>query len=131
MSKTVIGGIQGIPPQQLSLLKERILSTVKSSPKPMSESDLLERVTGRKQYKVKVVRYCLENKLVNRTGSGKRGDPFLYSYGEQPVVQTQQEHHAGPAEANSKSNSVELSPSDFQNLTELFALLHSIKLKAS
>lgn len=129
MSKTVIGGIQGIPPQQFSSLMERILSTVKNSPKPMSESDLLEKVTGRKQYKVKVVRYCLENKLVNRTGSGKRGDPFLYSYSEQSTVHAHQEAPAIVAEVNAKAD--DLSSSDFKNLTELFALLHSIKLKAS
>ncbi|MGE0763507.1 MAG: hypothetical protein AB7N80_09540 [Bdellovibrionales bacterium] len=129
MSKTVIGGIQGIPPQQFSSLMERILSTVKSSPKPMSEFDLLEKVSGRKQYKVKVVRYCLENNLVNRTGSGKRGDPFLYSYVEQSAVHTHQVAPASVTEANGKAD--DLSPSDFKNLTELFALLHSIKLKAS
>lgn len=129
MSKTVIGGIQGIPPQQFSSLMERILSTVKNSSKPMSESDLLEKVTGRKQYKVKVVRYCLETKLVNRTGSGKRGDPFLYSYSEQSAVNAHQVAPTSLTEVNAKAD--ELSPSDFKNLTELFALLHSIKLKAS
>ncbi|MBK7844489.1 MAG: hypothetical protein IPJ71_12490 [Bdellovibrionales bacterium] len=131
MSKTVIGGIQGIPPQQFSSLMERILSTVKNSPRPMSESDLLERVTGRKQYKVKVVRYCLENKLVNRTGSGKRGDPFLYSYSEHSVVETNQANPLDGKDSKTKPEANELSPSDFNNLRELFALLHAIKLKAS
>lgn len=95
----------------------------------MSESDLLEKVTGRKQYKVKVVRYCLDNNIMNRTGSGKRGDPFLYSYSEQSAFNAHQEAPASVAEVNAKAD--DLSTSDFKNLTELFALLHSIKLKAS
>lgn len=127
MSKPVIGGIEGIPQEQFNTLVERVLQAISVADSPLTEGELLEGVSGKKQYKVKIVRYCNDKCLISRTGTGKKGDPFLYSKvtSEPPptpepwIGQTTKPYHE------------ELDETEFDNLVELFRILHTIKTKAS
>jgi len=54
---------------------------------PCSEKHLMRLVRGRRQIKVVALRNLIKDGSVARSGSGKRGDPFLYALKpKQPTV---------------------------------------------
>jgi len=57
---------------------ERILEFLAAAPGPVTEKEIDEGVEGRRQLKLRAVRALLENRAVERSGAGKRGDPFRY-----------------------------------------------------
>lgn len=46
--------------------------------RPCTEKSLMRLVRGRKQIKIAVLRILVKGGNVLRTGSGKKGDPYLY-----------------------------------------------------
>jgi len=46
---------------------------------PCTEKRIMRMVHARKQHKVAALRLLLQKGKLERSGSGKRGDPFLYS----------------------------------------------------
>jgi len=53
---------------------------------PVEEKDIHEAVEGRKGIKVKALRFLVDDEKVERTGQGKRGDPYLYSISSSQVT---------------------------------------------
>ena len=58
-------------------LKAEVLNVLKSG--MLKQEELLGRVTAKNQLVLKAIIELCEEFKVNRTGSGKRGDPYLYS----------------------------------------------------
>ena len=56
---------------------QALLASVRSRGR-LSEAELMKRVRGRKQTKVRALRTLLSLGLIFRTGSGRRADPYLY-----------------------------------------------------
>ncbi len=128
MSKPVIGGIEGIPQEQFNTLVERVLQAINVADSPLTESELLGRVSGKKLYKVKIVRHCNDQGLISRNGTGKKGDPFLYSkvHKESPPLP-----EPSASTLASKPYYEEMDEAEFSNLVELFRILQTMKTKAS
>jgi hypothetical protein len=59
--------------------RERILQFLQSTPGAVTEPEINEGVTGRRQAKMKAIRDLVETQVVKRSGGGRKGDPFRYS----------------------------------------------------
>lgn len=106
----------------LTTIQNSILDALESSADALNEAELLSRISGRRQIKVKALRDLLQLGYLAQAGSGKRGDPFRYSC--KPVDHVDCVQTANPiADAS-------LSESEMQNLIELFQLLLRLKQKS-
>ena len=62
----------------LSVMASRIIETLINEERPLSEKQLMKLISGRRQKKIAALRSLIRGTKVFRSGSGKKGDPFLY-----------------------------------------------------
>jgi hypothetical protein len=96
-------------------MESEIIEHLKEAAKEQTEAEIVDRVEGRHSNKRKALRSLLEKGMVSRTATGKRGDPFKYSYScTQPISGTRvQETQNGPQPRVSVEE--KLVPADEQN----------------
>lgn len=63
----------------ISATMKAIVDFLKTQSEPVELRVIDDAVEGRKQMKWQAMKKCLETGTTNRTGNGKRGDPYLYS----------------------------------------------------
>lgn len=102
----------------LSKIQNQILDVAESSVDALSEAELLSRISGRRQIKIKELRRLLHSGHLVTSGSGKRGDPFMY---EITKISTHEDN------SRVKKEMQVLSDIEKQNLVDLFRTLLDIK----
>lgn len=65
-------------PSVESKVEDALWNFVASQKRPLTEAEILKGVAGRKLTKVVALRRLAQD-LLRRSGTGKKGDPFLYS----------------------------------------------------
>ncbi len=70
---------------------DAILELLKAEEMPITEAAIDEQIDGRTVFKRKALRELVANGGITRIGSGKRGDPFLYSCSLVPAIYTEQD----------------------------------------
>lgn len=63
----------------IAQLTDELVKFLASQTAPCAEKHLLRNVRGRKQFKVPALRNLVADGAVIRSGSGKKGDPYLYA----------------------------------------------------
>ena len=73
----------------ITLISCNIVEILSNQTKASSEKTIMKLVRGRKQLKVAALRNLVREGIVVRSGSGKKGDPYLYTIKLiQPTVST-------------------------------------------
>ena len=62
-----------------SRIESEILTCVESADEPLIGEDLFQRIEGRHCVKLAARKSLVERGLIERSGEGKKGDPFLYA----------------------------------------------------
>jgi hypothetical protein len=77
------------PPSSNAVEKicERILNYLSLQTRPSHEAEILSSVRGRRQYKITALRDLIAASIVARSGSGKKGNPYLYSLSNARQIQ--------------------------------------------
>jgi len=57
-----------------------MLEFLKEQPEPVKELPIMEVIEGRRAIKQKTLRKLVKGGTITRTGSGRKGAPYLYSY---------------------------------------------------
>lgn len=84
----------------------------------MTEAELFRLVKCRRQDKQAALRDLVSEGVVCRSGTGKRGDPFLYSVRSSLPI---------PSAPEPAAHAELLSPAELENIVQLFQLLRRIK----
>jgi hypothetical protein len=58
---------------------KKLLSFLSAQPNSVTEKTILKIVSGNRQNKIRTLRILLGNRIVQRVGGGRRGDPYRYS----------------------------------------------------
>ncbi|HEX7422873.1 MAG TPA: AAA family ATPase [Terriglobales bacterium] len=62
----------------INTMKAAMLEHIRTLTEPADEGTIRDAVEGRKQVKVHALRALIDDGKVERTGTGKKGDPYLY-----------------------------------------------------
>ncbi len=71
-------------------LSENILEVIQRAGHPITGSEIEEQVEGRTQLKREALKWLIEDKQVERTGRGGKGDPYKYSCSRVPTLYPEQ-----------------------------------------
>lgn len=74
----------------IEVITRNLIETLYRQSRPCAEKILMKLVRGRKQLKVAALRILIKDGTVDRSGLGKKGNPYLYSLKEVP--QTRQDN---------------------------------------
>lgn len=130
------------------LIAQKIVEFLSHQNEPQPESAILSAISGRRKDKIEVIRVLRAQSLIAFTGSGRKGDPFLYflvlptqsgrevAVDEKPQValEPEQDHETAPPFKTYKlpnGNVLSLSREEFDEVVELFRfLLHHDNAKS-
>jgi len=103
----------------LGKIEDEILDFLKINIEPVDEPTINNEIEGRTTIKRKALRDLFSSDKINRSGAGKRNDPFLYSCSLVPTIYTGREKQETESEKNPDSASTLSCPKESLNNSDL------------